>query len=673
MRDVLRGVGLIGALLVSGCTAEAAPEPAEHHPLVTNLVATMMRYQHYSPKAIDDELSAVWLDAYVEALDPNHMIFLQSDIDGFQRYADKLDDDILSREPTLSAAEAIYARYQERLGERIVAAQAVLAEPIDLSVDEMWRPDRSGLEWPGTDAEATELWRKRVKNEVLIRELSAPTEGEAARSRADIQEGLVKRYDRIRSDAMAADGADMLETYLGAFTRSFDPHSAYFKPATNDNFNIDISNSLEGIGARLRVDGEYTVVEGIVPGGPADQDGDLQPGDRIIAVAQGAAAPEDVVGMRLDKVVQQIRGKKGTEVRLTVIPVDEPDQTAIVDITRDKVLLEESDADGQIIEIDGRKLGWIEVPSFYVDPRRRAPHSNAHGAADDVRSLTEQLQGEGMEGLILDLRGNGGGSLNEAVEMAGLFIDRGPVVQVKGNEGDPEVLRDPDPRTVYDGPIVVLTDPLSASASEIVAGALQDYGRAVVVGAETTHGKGTVQQLIDLDRFVAQLQGGATSGRSGALKLTTQKFYRVSGGSTQNRGVRSDIVLPSFWDGLDVYESDLENALSYDEIERARYSSVAELSGLMDTLRERSAARVAESEGFSELSAMLDRRDSEEDKVEFSLNIETRRARLKAEEAQDPEPETEDAAESDGVDPSKDFILQEAGAVLLDWLSLSGS
>ena len=662
-------LGLIGVLAVVGCAAKAAPEPAEHHPLVSNLVATMMRYQHYAPRPIDDALSKAWLAAYIDDLDPNHMIFLQADIDEFQKYATILDDDILLRSPTLDAAEAIYARYQKRLGERIAGVHKVLAHDVDLDTDEQWRPDRSELPWPASAAEADDLWRKRLVNEVLVRELQ-PEAGENSRSQAEIRETLGKRYDRILSDTMAADGADMLELYLGAFTRTFDPHSAYFKPATSDDFDIDISNSLEGIGARLQADGDYTVVKDIVPGGPADRDGALQPGDRIVAVAQGPDQPEDVVGMRLDRVVRLIRGKKGTEVRLTVIPIDAPDQTRIVDITRDKVLLEESDADGQIIEVGGRKLGWIEVPSFYVDPQQRAAHSPSQGAADDVRALVESLQAQGMDGLILDLRDNGGGSLNEAVEMAGLFIDKGPVVQVRSQDGSNEVLRDPDSALVYRGPMVVLTNPLSASASEIVAGALQDYGRAVIVGAETTHGKGTVQQLIDLDRFVAQLQGGSAGTASGALKLTTQKFYRVSGGSTQNKGVRSDIVLPSFWDGLDVYESNLENALTYDEIEAARYTPVGSMGRTLDTLRTRSATRVTADADFQDLKALLDRREAEKDQEEFSLNLEVRRARLQEEQAETAA-EDEDTPQSD--DPAEDFILQEAGAILNDWINLSGS
>ncbi|MFT4979599.1 MAG: carboxyl-terminal processing protease, partial [Myxococcota bacterium] len=542
---------------------------------------------------------------------------------------------------------------------------------VDLTTDEVWVLDSEAESWPESAAAADALWRKRITNDILVSELQA--ERGVARTRDEIVESISKRYARMLKDKMSADSADMLESFLGAFTHNFDPHSAYFKPATDDNFNIDISNSLEGIGARLRVDGDYTVVEDIVAGGPADLDGELQPGDRIVAVGQGGGMPEDVIGMRLDRVVAQIRGDKGTEVRLTVIPVDEPDTTRVVTITRDKVLLSESDAEGELIEKDGHKYGLIEVPSFYIDPNRPLPDGGYYGASADVRRLLGELEAEGMEGLILDFRGNGGGSLSEAIAMAGLFIDSGPIVQIRDRSGDTEVLSDPDRELVYDGPMVVLTDPLSASASEIVAGALQDYGRAVVVGAETTHGKGTVQRVVDLDYFLSQAWG--IQARSGGLKLTIQKFYRVSGGSTQNRGVLSDVVLPSYWDGLDIYESDLENALAYDEIEAARFRSVGDVGSAAENLRASSATRIAQSEDFQTLAVDLAERAEGKDRTELSLNIDTRRAELEAategEEAE-PEGEEEEEEEDAGPDRAADFILQEAAAVLGDWIGLQG-
>jgi len=653
-------------LLLAGCSAEAAPEfdpgktpeLAEHHPMVASLVTTLLRYQHYEPRDINDSLSEVWLEGYLKSLDFNRTTFLASDIEEFSRFTRKLDDDVLSKAPQMEAATLIYARYQERISERITAAQAALKQPIDLNGTATWTLDRSELPWPSTAAEANGLWREQVMESVLAAELQGT-------ERAEVLERLDKRYERVLKDVLSAEANDVMEYYLDALTRNFDPHSVYFKPSTSDDFDIEISNSVEGIGAQLRTEGMYTTIVRIIPGGPADLDGTLQPGDKIIAVAQGLAEPEDIIDLRIDRVVRQIRGKKGTEVRLTVIPVDAADNadTRIVPLIRDQVALTESDAERTAIQVGDQTFGVIDVPSFYMDSSgRKESDPEYKSVSSDVRRLLGELKAEAVDGVILDLRGNGGGSLYEAVELSGLFVSRGPMVQVRDREGNNEVLRDPDNSTVYDGPLVVLTDPLSASASEIVAGAIQDYGRGLVVGAQTTHGKGTVQQIVDLDMFIERMTGGSSAGRAGALKVTTQKFYRVSGGSTQNRGVLSDIVLPSPWDGLDVYESDLDNALPWDEIEPARYTPVGSISGI-DTLQARSSERVTTSEDFQELLENLSERERRSEETEISLNIETRRQQL----------ESDDGAEEVAEDEEpNDFILREAGAVLSDYIELAG-
>ncbi len=652
-------------LALSGCIAQAspdadthtAPQLEEHHPVVANLVATLLRYQHYESRSLDDEMSRAWLEEYIETLDFNRMVFLASDIAEFRRWETTLDDDITSHHPTLEAATFIYARYQERLSERIAAAQRTLDAPIDLTTDRTWQIDRSEAPWPATAAEADELWELRVIEQVLLGDLQGT-------DRAERIALLKRRYARRLTDELSAEGSDVLEYYLSSLTRNYDPHSVYFKPATSDDFNIDISNSVEGIGAQLRTEGEYTEVVRIVPGGPADLDGRLQPGDRIISVAQGDGEPEDVIDLRIDRVVRLIRGKKGTEVRLTIIPVDATDQanTSEIDIIRDQVELTESDADSQVLTIGDETIGVIDVPSFYIDSMARAQGDpNYSSVSHDVRRLLGELSEQEIDGLILDLRGNGGGSLSEAVDLAGLFITRGPIVQVRDREGRKEVLKDPDAKQVYDGPLVVLTDALSASASEIVAGAIQDYGRGIVVGAQTTHGKGTVQQVVDLDMFIEQMTGNSTTDqRAGALKITTQKFYRISGGSTQNRGVLSDIVLPSPWDGLDVYESDLDNALPWDEIEPARFSVVGDTSSVLDTLRTDSAARVASSEEFQTLLSDLAEREELSERKTISLNLDERR--------QEAESEPEDEEESS---EREDFILQEAAQILDDWIEMT--
>ena len=652
-------------LLLAGCSAKASrdfddnpPQLSSHHPMVASLVTTLLRYQHYEPREINDALSEAWMDNYLESLDFNRSIFLASDIAEFQRYTTALDDDVLSKKPQMEAATGIYARYQQRITERITAARAALQQPIDLSGSESWTIDRSELAWPATAADADNIWRLQVLEQVLQAELQGT-------DRAEVLERLDKRYERRLKDILSAEGNDVMEFYLDALTRNFDPHSVYFKPATSDDFDIEISNSVEGIGAQLRTDGMYTTVVRIIPGGPADLDGTLQPGDRIISVAQGTSKPEDIIDLRIDRVVRQIRGKKGTEVRLTVIPVDAADnaETRIIPLIRDQVALTESDAEKSTLEVGDQTFGIIEVPSFYMDSSgRKETDPDYKSASSDTRRLLEELKQDDIDGLILDLRGNGGGSLYEAVELAGLFVSRGPMVQVRDCEGNTEVLRDPDSSTVYEGPMVVLTDPLSASASEIVAGAIQDYGRGVVIGARTTHGKGTVQQVVDLDMFIERMTGGSGTGRAGALKVTTQKFYRVSGGSTQNRGVLSDVVLPSPWDGLDVYESDLDNALPWDEIPPARYSPVGSID-VMASLTERSSTRVAASEEFQMLLDDLAERERRSEETEISLNIEERRQELESDTTEEAEEEEEEF---------NDFILHEAGAVLSDYIQLKG-
>ena len=653
-------------LMLAGWSAKAAPdfEPegtpqlSDHPPMVASLVTTLLQYQHYEPRKLDDALSEAWLDGYLEALDFNRMIFLAADIEEFQAYARSLDNDVMEKRPKMRAATDIYARYQQRLSQRITSAQSALQTPIDLTGNKTWIIDRSEVPWPTTAAEADDLWRLQVMEQVLQAELQGT-------DRDEVLMRLDKRYDRVLKDVLSAEANDVMEHYLDALTRNFDPHSVYFKPASSDDFDIEISNSVEGIGAQLRTEGMYTVVQRIIPGGPADIDGTLQPGDKIVAVAQGSEDPSDIIDLRIDRVVKQIRGKKGTEVRLTVIPVDSVNnsETRIIPITRDQVALTESDAEKSTIEIGDQTFGVIDVPSFYMDASGRQESDPEYkSVSSDVRRLIGELKTENIDGLVLDMRGNGGGSLYEAVELSGLFVSRGPMVQVRDREGNTEVLRDPDNSLVYDGPMVVLTDPLSASASEIVAGAIQDYGRGLVIGAETTHGKGTVQQVIDLDMFIDRMTGGNAGGRAGALKVTTQKFYRISGGSTQNRGVLSDIVLPSPWDGLDVFESDLDNALPWDEIAPARYSVVGEMTGL-DTLKERSTGRVAASEEFQTLLDNLAERERLSEETTISLNLEERRLQMESDSSEE---EDEDAEPND-------YILSEAGAILSDYIELTKS
>ncbi|MBW1881825.1 MAG: PDZ domain-containing protein, partial [Deltaproteobacteria bacterium] len=416
----------------------------------------------------------------------------------------------------------------------------------------------------------------RIKEQVLRGLLR----GESQESQVEM---LRRRYHRLETDILATEPADVLEPYLASFAHAFDPHSDYFKPSTNADFDIEMSNSLEGIGATLRTEGEYTLVYSLVPGGPAQQGEELQPGDRIVAVAQGSEPPVDVVDERIDKVVKQIRGPKGTEVRLTVIPVDAPDpsHTRVIRITRDQVILAADDAESRVIEVPGQdgqgiKLGLIDIPSFYQDfQARRGGDPEFKSTTRDVKQLLTELKAEEVSGIILDVRRNGGGSLNESVELTGLFIPQGPVVQIGDRSGRTEAMYDPDPAVVYDGPLMVLTSPLSASASEILAGAIQDYDRGLVVGSASTHGKGTVQNVIDLDPVLRRFVRYPTpDDLAGAVKVTTHKFYRVSGASTQLRGVQADVVLPSPFDGLELLEGDLDYVLGWDRVAPLTYREI---------------------------------------------------------------------------------------------------
>jgi len=655
---------LVVAMWFSGSESIAAPAPGAEHVFAASLVGRLLGGYHYKPIRVDDTLSQAWLDRYIDTLDYSHMVFLASDIEEFQQWSTTLDDDIMSNQPVMAAATLIYSRYQERFEERVAAAQLVLSQPIDLQQDRSLTIDRSEAPFPSTAAEAQALWSLRVVGQVLEGDLQGTP-------REETVERLSKRYERRRKELMRADAADVLELYLGSLSSVFDPHSTYFKPATSDNFDIDISNSVEGIGARLRVVEEYTTIEELIPGGPAFTDGQLQVGDRIIAVAQGVEPAEDIVDLRIDRVVRLIRGPKGSEVRLTIIPVDAGDssETTVITLIRDKVVLTESEAESSVIQIGegdfAHDIGVVTIPSFYIDGAARAAGDpDFRRVSRDVARLLGEMSE--IDGLVLDLRGNGGGSLGEAVAVTGLFIDGGPVCQVRDRDGDIDVLSDRDRGQLYDGPLVVLTDPLSASASEIVAGALQDYGLAVVVGAATTHGKGTVQNIFDLDRLIASMGSGIDDVRAGAMKVTIQKFYRVSGGSTQNRGVQSDIVLPSPWDGLDLYESDLDNALQWDEIEATRYQSSRLNTELSDELLTRSAARVAASEDFSELVAQLAERAEDSNRQTLSLNIDTRRALMGEEESEKDEDESQSETEDEEVED--DFILDEAVFIVNDWI-----
>ncbi|MFT4622385.1 MAG: carboxyl-terminal processing protease [Myxococcota bacterium] len=657
----------IMAALVAACSPSASATDGELAPdsqsaQVANLVHGYLEQYHYTGARLDDARSQAWLNNYLDALDYGHLVFLQGDVDRARaQYGTQLDEAARSREAVLVPAFELYTLYQARMISRLDDVLAMLDEPIDLTDDEEWNPDRHEKPWPTTDAEAREQWRQRLEEQVLEGDLRG-------RDRERTVEMLRKRYERMKKSVEDANSNDVMEAWLGALTTSFDPHSWWFSPPDHDNFEIEMSKSLEGIGARLRTIDEYTVVESLVPGGPALRDGALDPGDKIIGVAQGKGEFEDVVDRRIDEVVKVIRGKKGTVVRLQVIPAGEPDSvTEEIDITRDEVILEENRAKAEIQEVAGpdgvvRKLAVINVPSFYQGMTRKSRGEEYQSTTKDVRALLAELEPQGIDGVVLDLRFNGGGSLDEALMLTGLFIPAGPVVQVRDGREEVEVLADPDPELVYDGPLVIATSAWSASASEILAGAIQDYGRGLVVGGKQTHGKGTVQAVIDLNPALTSLLSLRRSTGGGALKITSQMFFRVTGASTQNRGVVPDVLVPSVADYTASFEGDLDHALPWASIQPAQFTRWTGGAADLHLLQQRSQERVADVDTFKWWAEDAAEREAEKGEP-VSLHLETRRTEFEARkaklEARGRDVDAELAAEDEALDSLPDPDAEE--------------
>ncbi len=673
------------ALACKAQPAAARPiESGEHDAALAGIVAFSLERYHYAGRSIDDAMSSRWLDAYVESLDPNKMFFVASDIAAFEKHRKTLDDSIHQMPVDLTAAFDIDRVYRARVEERIGRAMKMLDEPVPLDGKGQLDLDRDDDPWARDAAELDQLWRDRIveqmvraelRREALEASIAEKTEkGEdVSKIRVETEEQsrekLRKRYHRILGDIEQQTSADVMEAYLAALGGSFDPHSVWFKPTTQENFNISMSDSLEGIGATLQVEAEYTVVKDLVAGGPAKSAGELQPGDRIVAVAQGDDEPVDVIDMRLDDVVKLIRGPKGTEVVLTVWPAEstDPADTRDIHIIRDKVIVAQAAAKGTVREVEGLKLGVIDVPSFYqAGGSSKAAKAEDRNTAADMRRILADFKKQGVDAVVVDLRQNGGGSLGQAIEVSGLFIESGPVVQVKDRDGKVDAFPDPDPTIQWEGPLVVLSSIFSASASEIFAGAIQDYGRGIVVGAPSTHGKGTVQELIDLSGMLAKLSGDRDAARfGGALKFTTDQFYRVSGRSTQVEGVAADVIVPAPADDLDIREGDLPGALPYDEIAPARFKKVGKSKADLAALQAASRARVAKDPAFQVMEEMRKLRRERED-LPLSLDLATRRAERDSQQALD------DRAEAAGLGvEDKDPWLDEALRVTRDYVVAS--
>ena len=584
-------------------------------------VGRLLEEGHYTHQPLNDEVSKKFLRTYLELLDFSHLFFTQKDVDAlYEKHGTSIDDDVLLG--NLKPAYEIYELYQKRVDDRVAKVKEQLKKPVDFKTDGTIEISRQKAPWPKDEAEADDIWRGRIANELLQESLSEHP----------IEPGpqlVARRYDRLMRNVHEEDKPEQVKLFLAALAQTYDPHSEYLSKADLKNFSINMGLSLVGIGAMLRSEDGYAKIESLVAGGPAQKHGGIKVGDRITAVAQGAAEFNDVRDMRLDKVVEQIRGKKGTKVRLLVIPADaaDPSKRKTIEIVRDEIKLKDQEARADIIikkHKNGEpvKLGWITLPSFYADME----HHNK-STTRDVLLLLKRLKKENIAGLVVDLRRNGGGSLEEAISLTGLFLKSGPIVQTKGSNGNIVVSSDPDPSVAYGGPLVVLTSRQSASASEIFAAALQDYGRALIVGDKNTFGKGTVQTILEIGRFTSLL--GSGSQEDGALKLTIQKFYRVAGGSTQLNGVASDLVLPSLTDLPEFGEGSLKNCLPYDEVPKARYTKWPDSPQIfLEELKRRSTARVNQSPEFHYIMEDMERLRRRLDENKISLNEDVRRSEL---------------------------------------------
>src|SRR5215471_16997605 len=583
-------------------------------------VGRLLEEGHYTHKQLNDEMSGKILRSYLELLDYTHLFFTQEDIDAItQKYGAALDDDILLG--NLKPAYEVYDLYQKRVDERVAKIKEMLKQPVDFKTDGSIDFRREKSPWPKNMAEADQMWRGRITSELLQEHLSEHP----------IEPGpqlVARRYDRLARNVHESDRDEQAKFFLDAVALAYDPHSEYLSESDLKNFSINMGLSLVGIGAMLRTEDGYAKIESLVAGGPAQVDGRLKVGDRITSVAQGGGDFVDVRDMRLDKVVEMIRGKKGTKVRLLVIPAAaDPSKRKNVELVRDEIKLKDQEARADIIfrkDDEGRpvKLGWITLPSFYADMDH-----HAKSTTKDVLALLKRLKKENISGLVVDLRRNGGGSLEEVISLTGLFLKSGPIVQTKGSNGNIVVSSDPDAGIAYSGPLIVLTSRQSASASEIFAAALQDYGRAIIVGDKNTFGKGTVQTILPIGRFTSLL--GSRSDDDGELKLTIQKFYRVAGGSTQLHGVGSDIVLPTLTDLPEFGEGALKNCLAYDEVSKAKYTKWSDTHSLfIDQLRRRSEERVKNDAEFHYVMDDMDRLRHKIDENRISLNEDVRKKEL---------------------------------------------
>lgn len=676
-------IALIGCDKSPAAATDTSAPVVEERPLpikrIAARVADRLPHTHLHPIEFDDRLAADALMLFIDSLDFDRSYFLQSDIEEFELKVPELDDAV--RAGDVEFAQLVFERFKERVMDRTDYVNELLKRGFDVTLDEIYEWKRDDAAWPADQAEWDELWRKKIKNEYVTRLAMLETkedepEADLAEDEELEEEDMLspdefvrERYKQYRLMVETNfDRENILQRYLSAFTQSYDPHSAYLSPRGVEDFDIHMSLSLVGIGAMLRAEDGAAKITSLIAGGPAEEDGRLKAGDKIVAVAQGDEEPVSILYWPLSKAVRLIRGEKGSTVVLTVIPAEDKTgtRTKKIDLVRDEVKLEEQAAKGKVFDQIGtnalpHRLGVVTLPEFYADfEAARNGDADARSASADIRRILEGFSTNQVDGVIIDLRNDGGGSLNEAIDITGQFIPLGPVVQVRERRGV-AVLPDGDPTTLYSGPLVVLVNRVSASASEILAAALQDYGRAVIVGDMKTHGKGTVQTVMPLSRLSDDL---------GSIKVTTASFYRIAGGSTQLKGVTPDVILPSYLDSMEIGEEYLDHALPWTQVRSAYYRPWdPSVKPFIPELQTRSAERIAASEEFKEF---MERREKIRERMqtpEISLNLSNRVEEILAE--REIEEMQEEMLAQDDDEEKEDIILDEALRILSDLIELS--
>ncbi len=681
--------GITGSLLVCTFAAfsfcSATIETKELHPDqkqidVCQQIVSLVANYNYKKVPINDSLSNLVFDKFIDNLDGNKVYFLESDINSFKANRNLLDDQLVegNLEPAFQIFNVYLTRYYSRIHYML---DHLMETKFEFNNNERLIFDREKLTYIKTEIEMNQYWDQRIRYDLLNLKMAGSDENKS-------KETLKKRYENLLSQANKIESYDAFQSIMTAFTESVDPHTDYFNPSNAANFNIDMARSLEGIGATLKSENDYVMVASVVPGGPADKSGQIAIDDKFIAVAQGNDEYTDIVGWRLDNAIQLIRGAKGTKVQLKIVSKGQDAASPkIVEMVREKIVLQDQSAKKEIkvLKINGKevKVGVIDIPAFYADFKAyQAGDPNYKSTTRDVRLLLDTLKKENVDAVIIDLRGNGGGSLMEAIDLTGLFISEGPIVQVRDTKNKVDVGKDTDPSISWEGPMAVMIDRFSASASEIFSAAIQDYGRGIVIGTQS-YGKGTVQNSIDLDQMMGNKASSVVgqSNKYGQINLTVAKFYRINGSSTQNKGVSPDIEFPMLYPADKYGESSQPAALPWDEIKKSNYKVVANLSPVLPQLKEKHNKRMKTSKEFQHLLDDIEEFKKRDLEKSTSLNEEIAKKERDEKEVKNFERDNERRI-ARGLTPLKkgevkpkgekafDFMLDESCLILTDYLNI---